>query len=180
MSEGAVVDRYARAVFELGEEQSKLDSLAKQLSSLAQAYRDSAELRNVLSNPLVEHSARDAILSEVATRVGATGLALNTVRLLAKRQRLRLLPEISDRVMVLVDEQNGVVRAKITSAKGLSSSYVSRLVAELERTTGHKVLIDQAQDASLIAGVVTQVGDNTIDGSVQGRLAELERRLLQS
>lgn len=180
MSDGAVVDRYARAVFELGEEEHNLDSLARQLSSLAQAYRVSPELRSVLTNPLVEAHARDAILNELARRLGATGLALNAVRLLAKRQRLRLLPEIADRVMVLLDERNGVVRAKITSAKALTSSFVTRLVAELERTTGRKVLVDQAEDTSLIAGVVTQVGDNTIDGSIHGRLAELERRLLQN
>jgi F-type H+-transporting ATPase subunit delta len=180
MSDGAVVDRYARAVFELGEEEHSLDSLSKQLSGLAQAYRDSSELRSVLSNPLIEQKARDAILAEVASRLGASGFALNTVRLLIWRQRLGVLPEIADRLKVLVDERNGVVRAKITSAKGLSSSFVGRLVAELEQATGHKVLIDQAQDASLIAGVVTSVGDNTIDGTIDGRLAELERLLLQS
>ena len=180
MSDGAVVDRYARAVFELGEDVGKLDAFAKELWGLARAYRESAELRSVLSNPLIDVPAREAILRELASRLGATELALNTVRLLAKRQRLRLLPEISDRVMALVDERNGVVRAKITSAKGLSSSYVNQLVDELERATGHKVLIDQKQDPSLIAGVVTQVGDNTIDGSIQGRLAEFERQLLQT
>jgi len=180
MSEGAVVDRYARAVFELGEEENKLDALAKQLFGMAQTYLASQELRNVLSNPLVGAKTRDAILMEVANRIGSTGLALNTVRLLAKRQRLMLLPEIADRLMVLVDQKNGVVRAKITSAKGLSPTFVSRLVAELERSTGHKVLVDQAQDPDLIAGVVTQVGDNTIDGSIHGRLLELERRLLQT
>jgi F-type H+-transporting ATPase subunit delta len=167
-------------VFELGEEENNLDTLAKQLSSLGQAYRASQELRNVLSNPLVDATTRDGILKEVGNHVGATGTALNTVRLLAKRQRVTVLPEIAERLRVLVDEKNGVVRAKITSATGLSSTFVSRLVAELERSTGRKVLVDQAQDPELIAGVVTQVGDNTIDGSIEGRLLELERRLLQT
>jgi F0F1-type ATP synthase delta subunit len=44
MSDGAIADRYARAVFELGEEERNLDQLAQQLVSLAAAYRTSAEL----------------------------------------------------------------------------------------------------------------------------------------
>ena len=33
---------------------------------------------------------------------------------------------------------------------------------------------------ALIAGVVTRIGDNTIDGSLKGRLEQLERQLLQA
>jgi F0F1-type ATP synthase delta subunit len=31
-----------------------------------------------------------------------------------------------------------------------------------------------------LAGVVTRIGDNTIDGSIRGRLDQLERQLLSS
>ena len=48
---------------------------------------------------------------------------------------------------------------------------------ELESATSRKVAIDRQQDPSLIAGVVTRIGDNTIDGSVKGRLAEIARQL---
>ena len=46
-------------------------------------YGSSPELASVLENPMVDPAQRDAILEEVAQRVGLTGSALNAVRLLA-------------------------------------------------------------------------------------------------
>jgi F-type H+-transporting ATPase subunit delta len=38
-------------------------------------------------------------------------------------------------------------------------------------------VLERKQDPSLIAGVITRIGDNTIDGSVRGRLADIEQKL---
>ncbi|HEY0467063.1 MAG TPA: ATP synthase F1 subunit delta, partial [Polyangiaceae bacterium] len=102
---------------------------------------------------------------------------LNAIRMLAERTRLASLPEIARRLASLADEKAGVLRAVVTSAGPLPESFYERLMKELESATSRKVAIDRQQDPSLIAGVVTRIGDNTIDGSVKGRLAEIERQL---
>ncbi len=123
---------------------------------------------------MVDADKRQAVLVDVAGRVGLSGVGLNAVRLLAKRNRLGSLPEIARRLALLADQKAGVVRAQVTSAGPLPESFYERLIQELESATSRKVAIDRLQDPSLIAGVVTRIGDNTIDGSVKGRLAEIE------
>lgn len=179
MNYGPIAERYARAVFELGVETGQLELLTTQLQAFAAAYSESAELRSVLDNPLVADDKREAILKEVVARLGLSELAVNTVRLLASRRKLRLLPELGRRLGRLTDERAGVVRATVTSATELPEEYYQRLTATLERTTLRKVVLERKRDPSLIAGVVTRIGDNTIDGSLRGRLTDLERRLLQ-
>jgi F-type H+-transporting ATPase subunit delta len=174
---GAVAERYARAIFELGVEAGQVVALSEQIRSFADTYASSRELQAVLDNPMVDADKRAAILVDVATRVGLTGVGLNAVRLLADRKRLGSLPEIARRLATLADEKGGVVRATVTSAGPLPESFYERLGQELEAATQRKVAIDRKQDPSLIAGVVTRIGDNTIDGSVKGRLAEIERLL---
>jgi F-type H+-transporting ATPase subunit delta len=51
-------------------------------------------------------------------------------------------------------------------------------VSKIEATTNKKVLLERHQDASLIGGVVTRIGDSIIDGSIKGRLNDLEKKLL--
>ncbi len=173
----AVSERYARAIFELGVEAGQLEALTGQIRSFADTYASSRELQGVLDNPLIELAKRQAILADIAGRVGLTGVGLNAIRFIAQRNRLGSLPGIARRLASLADEKQGVVRATVTSAGPLPESFYERLTKELEGATQRKVAIDRKQDPSLIAGVITRIGDNTIDGSVKGRLAEIERQL---
>ena len=45
---------------------------------------------------------------------------------------------------------------------------------------GKKVTITQKQDKSLIAGVITKIGDQVIDGSARARLANFREALLRT
>ncbi len=180
MSESAVADRYARAVFDIGVETGQLDVLVNQIAKVARVYAESADLRSVLDNPLVAEEQRDAVLKELASRLELGELATNTLRLLARRKKLRALPDIARRLGALSDERAGVVRAKVTAAKELPDSFYTELSQKLEQATGKKVVLERRQDPSLIAGVVTQIGDHTIDGSLRGRLRDLHRQLLQA
>jgi F-type H+-transporting ATPase subunit delta len=175
-----IAERYARAIFELGVETGTLAALADQVRRFAAAYQTSVDLRSVLDNPLVPVEQRQKVLAEVASRLGFGPFALNTIRYLAARRRLSALPDIARRLDGLSDEREGIVRATVTSAESLPESFYQRLGEQLSQMVGKKVLIDRRQDPTLIAGVVTRIGDNTIDGSIRGRLDQLERRLLSS
>jgi F-type H+-transporting ATPase subunit delta len=177
-SEATIAERYARAIFELGVETGTLAALADQIRRFAGAYAESADLRSVLENPLVPLEQRQNILGEVATRLGFGPSALNTVRYLATRRRLSVLPDIAKQLDMLSDDKQGIVRATVTSAAPLSESFYQRLAEQLATLVGNKVVLDRREDPSLIAGVVTRIGDNTIDGSLRGRLENLERKLL--
>jgi F-type H+-transporting ATPase subunit delta len=178
MSQAPVADRYARAIYELGVETNQLAGITEQVRRFAQTYTSSAELRAVLDNPIIEGEKRDGILADVSSRLGLSGSALNLIKLLASRKKLRVIADIAKRLDRLSDEKAGVVRASVTSAKAMPESFYQKLVAELETATARKIVLERKEDPSLIAGFVTRIGDNTIDGSVKGRLSELERQLV--
>jgi F-type H+-transporting ATPase subunit delta len=175
-----IAERYARAILELGVETNQLEALTRQISHVARAYAESADLRTVLDNPLVDVPKREAILAELGKRLSLSPLALSSIRLLAERHRLVALPDIARRLGSLSDEKAGILRATVISAAPLPDSYYTKLTERLAKATGKKIVLDKQLDPSLIAGVVTRIGDNTIDGSIKGRLAELERRLLRA
>lgn len=177
MSRATVGERYARAIFELGLESGQLDALVTQCEDFARTYRESPELMSVLDNPLVEPVKREAVLLDVAGRVGLTGLGLNAIRLLAARHKLPVLPELARRLRAFADRHAGIVRVSVTSAIPLSDPFYQSLERELEAAISRRVVLERRQDPSLIAGVVTRIGDYTIDGSLKSQLAELERQL---
>jgi F-type H+-transporting ATPase subunit delta len=178
MSEAAVADRYARAIFELGVDTGQLDVLVNQVSAIANAYAQSPELASVLDNPLVPEDKRENVLRDLIARLELGELTSNSVRLLMRRKKLRVLPDVAKRLSALADQRAGVVRALVTAAKELPETFYRELATKLEKATGKKVVLERRHDPSLIAGVVTQIGDNTIDGSLAGRLSELQRQLM--
>lgn len=171
MSQETIGRRYARALFELGKESGALPQLVKDLSSFSAAYSESEELRNVLGNPLVKDADREAILKDVATKLGVGDLGMRSLRLLLRNRRLVVLPELAAVLTRLSDEDSGVLRATVSSAGPLSSTYLDKLRAQLEKSTGKKVVIKHEVDSTLIAGVVTRIGDQVIDGSIRAKLA---------
>jgi F-type H+-transporting ATPase subunit delta len=178
MSHAPIADRYARAIFELGVETGQLAPITEQVRRFAQVYAGNAELRAVLDNPIIEQDKRDAVLADVSARLGLMGNALNLIKLLASRKKLRVISEIARRLDSFSDEKAGVVRATVTSAGPMPDTFYQKLVAELEAATARKIVLERREDPSLIAGFVTRIGDNTIDGSVRGRLTEIERQLV--
>lgn len=173
MSYDNIGRRYAKAIFDLGKEEGNAPALATQIGAFANAYDESADLRSVLDNPIVPDDAKKAILVDIAQRIGANDTAQRALRLIAQHRRLRALPDIARHLGRLVDADSKVVRAEVTSAAPLSETYLGRLKAELEKATGSKVTISASVDPSLIAGVVTRIGDQVIDGSARSRLRAL-------
>jgi F-type H+-transporting ATPase subunit delta len=173
-----VARRYARAIFEIGVESNTLSALVEQMTTLADAYKDTPELQHALDNPLVAIDAKRAILSELSDRANASLIAKHTLLLLGDRRRLHALPAIATLLREMSDAKQGVLRAEVTTAVRLSDSYYQKLQLELEKLTGQRVAIDRHEDPSILAGVIARIGDRVYDGSLKTRLTELGNSLV--
>jgi F-type H+-transporting ATPase subunit delta len=180
VSGDAAAERYARAIFELGSEAGQLDRVSQEFEELAASLEQVPNLRRSLENPVLDETERAAVLKELARRIQISRLSMNALLVLSKRRRLAAVPEIARRLRSLSDEQNGICRAKIVSAGSLPETYLKELTLALEQSLGKRIIAELEEDPALIGGVVVQIGDNTWDGSIKGRLEELERKLLAS
>jgi F-type H+-transporting ATPase subunit delta len=173
MSSEAVARRYARALFELAKEQGKVPEVTRQVGDFADAYESSTDLRELEHSPSLSDADREAIITELGSRMGAADITTRTVAMLATRQRLSVLPDLARQLDEMADDHLDIIRAQVTAANALSDSYLERLKRTIADATGKNVLLTFEQDPTLIAGIVTKIGDRIIDGSVRGRLERL-------
>ncbi|MEO6950910.1 MAG: ATP synthase F1 subunit delta [Polyangia bacterium] len=178
MIAGSIGRRYAKALLSIGVATHSFDALGRELDRAAETIASSAELKNVLENPVFPLSQRHHVLEDVAQRLSLSASVKNLLLILLDRGRISVLPDIARAHRELVDEQAGRARATITSAAPLDPAIESRLRGALEKHTGKTVLLDKKVDPSLIGGVVAQVGDLVFDGSVKHQLEELRTELL--
>lgn len=178
MSVGAIAERYAQAIFELADAQNELSPVRDQLASFATAVSGSEELRSTLTNPLVPVKQRDELIKALGERLGLSALAVRSLLVIAVRGRMSNLTSIVERLSVLVDEKDGVLRASVTTATELPESYFQSLVEKIQAATPKRVVLERHVDPELIGGAVAQVGDSVLDASVLGQLRRFERQVL--
>ena len=159
-----------------GHQAGESDDVEDELFRFGRIVEANAALRAALANPalpdenkvslvnaLVEDKARPVtvqLLTQVAThpRGRAPEDAIDDYTDIASRRRARLV-------------------ARVTTAVALSDAEISRLQEALAGLYGHEVHLQIEVDADIVGGVVVQVGDEVLDGSVAGRLAQARRRL---
>lgn len=170
--------RYAKALLDLAREQGEVDAVLRDVGALSDAWKVSAELRDIVGNPVLPKPALKAAVDAVMERLGCSTLMRNTIKLMADKGRLGHLDDVLRALEELAEAETGRIRVEVVSAKPLSDSYYVRLTDKLRRATDREIVLVKKQDPSLIGGVVTRVGDEVFDGSLSNRLSELKESLL--
>ena len=97
--------------------------------------------------------------------------------LLVRRDRIELLPAIAAAYSDLVDEREGVAKARITTAIELDPQQRKGIVDRLETATGKKIRATFGVDPDLVGGARVQVGDHLVDASLRAQLTSLREQL---
>jgi F-type H+-transporting ATPase subunit delta len=170
--------RYAKALLELARENGQVDQVLRDVGALSDAWKASAELREIVGNPVIPKPALKASVSALMEKLGCSKLVQNAVNLLADKGRLGHLEDVLHALESVAEAETGRVRVEVVSAKPLSEAYYSQLEEKLQRVTDREVVLVKREDPSLIGGVVTRVGDRVFDGSLRNRLSDLRETLL--
>jgi len=170
----AAARRYAEAAFLIARDREEFDRWSEDLRSLAEAVSE-PDVARVLASARVPLDEKERLLQ--AFRDDVAPLVWNLVRLLLRKQRVTLLPQIADEFDALVDEARGVVKAFVTTAVPLSDAERQQVAARLSQVTGKQVAVQDQVDPRILGGLVARIGDRLIDGSTRSRLLALKKRL---
>jgi F-type H+-transporting ATPase subunit delta len=172
-----IAARYATAMFELAQEGEALDALEADVASLEAALAESADLRDVISSPLYGRDETQAAIGAVAGAMGLNAITGNTLRLMAQKRRLFVLPALLRSLRERIAEHKGEVTADVVSAKALTKAQSDKLQKSLSAAVGREVQLNATVDESLIGGLVVKVGSKMIDTSIRSKLNALQNTM---
>jgi F-type H+-transporting ATPase subunit delta len=162
---------YARAVYQLAEENSSVDDWGNALALLAAVSADSIML-SIIDDPQMSGEKKGEQLIRVVDDK-TNQQQKNLVKLMAENGRLRILPDVAEQFEVYRAEAEGKIDAQVTSAFELSVDQENTIIKTLTDKLGREVSITTSIDESLIGGVVIKAGDTIIDGSMKAQLESL-------
>jgi len=176
MAESLTIARpYAEAAFQLARDAGALPQWSDALARLTAVVRTDLA-RGLLTNPRLSAEQLAAVVADVSGVL--TPDQRKFVGLLAANERLSVLSEITSLFEAQRNAHEGVLHAAVSSAYPLSEQQEAEVIATLEAKYGRKVKVTVGIDPALIGGISIRIGDEVLDASVRGKLAQLAEALM--
>ena len=167
---------YARAAFAqaLGEA-SGLSSWSTMLGLLAATVQQEL-VKVALDNPkLTTEDEASLVIQVMGEELSET--ASNFVHVLAKYNRISLLPVIAELYELQKANHEKTIEVEVTSAYEVDDAAQQQLSDALKQKLQREVNLSTAVDQSLIGGVIIRTEDTVIDNSVRGKIEKLSQVL---
>ncbi len=165
--------RYATALFELARDENKLDAVGQSLAALKQALAESADLKALVTSPLVGREAAGKAIAAVSASIGVDPLTANFLGVLAKNRRLGAIRAIIRDFTTLAARYRGETSAQVISAHPLDDNQMATLKTRLKSMVGSEVSVDASVDPHILGGLIVRLGSRQIDGSIRTKLNAL-------
>jgi F-type H+-transporting ATPase subunit delta len=169
---------YAEALFEVAKEKGKLDVIRDQLGRVADALDRDRELAVFFFSPYFSTAEkRDGIERAV---IDAEPELINFLELLVEKHRMPVIFRIRRQFDGMWAQENKLLEVTLTSAVELDPEIVRRVGEEIERQTDRRVELQSRVDEQVVGGLVLQVGNMVLDGSIRNRLEKLRKEVAQA
>jgi len=164
---------YAEALFEVGRDKGKLDTLQQQLGEFTDAVDRNRELQVFFFSPYLSSEEKVDGLKRAVT--DAEPELINFLELLVDKHRMPEIFRIRRELDGLWKHENRRIDVNVTSAVELDSAVVEKIGQEVERQTGEEVDLSSSVDSGILGGIVLQVGNMVLDASIRSRLEKLRK-----
>ncbi len=173
MADLQAAKRYAQAAFQIARDHGNIAAWRSDLNDVAAVLAES-DLSPVLADGRIPVDQRLAMIGRV---LDVAPLAANLARLLVQKGRSHDARAVSDAFNRLADEQEGIAHARVTTAVELTPDQLAAIERQLSQGLGKQVRASGRVDPAIVGGVIVQVGDRLVDGSVRTSLQRLRREL---
>ena len=166
------IQGYAQAILAVASAESNGAQIEDEIYRFSQVLQSSEELKSTLSDASIPSARRQQIVEDLLDgQVTQTTVAL--VSMVVAAGMGSDIKAIADKVVGLGAESRDKAVAEVYSVVDLSSDQQQRLAAALKSATGKDVEMKVIIDESVMGGLLVQIEDEVIDGTVRTRLKQL-------
>lgn len=166
---------YARSLFEVAQEQDKLDTVRDELGEFADALDGSRELQVFLFSPYFSTAEKIEGLDKAIS--GGDETVVNFLKLLIEKHRMPVIFRIRAEFDQLWEEENRMLPVTVTSAVELDKGTVKQIGDRIAEQTDRTVDLSSEVDPDILGGIIVQVGNSVLDASIRNRLENFRKQV---
>lgn len=167
---------YGGSLYDLAAEEQLTDVMLTQTKEVRKLFQENPDYVKLLSEPSIPFEERKGLI-ETAFGTQVERYLVSFIKLLCERNLLGEFAGCCEEFVRRYNLEHGIVEAVVTSAVALSSEQAAALKDKLEKVSGKKVDLKQKTDPTVLAGIRVEMEGKQLDGTVQGRLSGISRRI---
>lgn len=169
--------RYSDALVASALDADVLQKVFDDLKFVESTIQSSIELKEFLEKPVISHNDKKDVIVQIF-KDSISEMALNFLLLLVDNNRFNLFESAVVEYSNRLDEINNIVKVKVISAIELNDDMKNKLVQKLEQKISKKIVASYDLRPEIIAGLVIEINDKTVDTSLKTKLNNLKKQLI--
>lgn len=174
MAGSILAERYAKALFQLAEEQKAVEPVHEDMKQLSSLIKQSRDLLHFLRSPVINPGKKEKILKKLLSG-NINPLTMSFILLLVRKRREVHIPDIAVKFVEIYNDHFNIVTVKLKSPVKVTSEIRNEVLKIMKQYTEATVHLEEVVDESLIGGFLLTWKDNQYDVSIRSELNKLTR-----
>lgn len=170
---------YGGSLYDLAAEEKLDGQIMEQMNVIRQIFCDNPRYIRLLGEPSILQDDRMKLIDE-AFGGKIEPYLLDFIKLLCEKKILREYGGCCDEFTRRYNVDHGIVEAVVTSAIRLNDVQMHSLKENLEKKTSKHIHLTQKIDSSVLAGLRVEMEGRQFDGTVQGRISDITKKLYET
>ena len=173
-----IADRYAQALFEVGEETQTTSELYQELKQLVDILNENKDLYNFLKSPLIGREDKKNVMKNIFENQLSKNMN-NFLKIVIDKDRMSTIGNIQESYKNLLNDKNNILEGTVITAVALNEKEIKDLEKNLSTKYNKNVTLTNVVDEAILGGVLVKLGNEEIDGTVRTRLSNIKKQLSQ-
>jgi F-type H+-transporting ATPase subunit delta len=171
--------RYSLALYELAIEANILSEIEVHSASIIDLISSSKDFNSLIKDPTNNKEDQLNALNKISKKFKLNELLTKFLCFLISKRRFFFVDKILKNFVETCSIKRGELKAELSSAKDLTENEVDSIKEELTKNFSSKIRLNYKHDASLIGGLIVQVGSTMVDTSIKNKLQQIENRMIE-
>jgi len=161
--------------------QKVVNDVEGDMSSIKQLLSITPPLDGFLKDPSTPSTLKAEVMKDVTSRLGLGKLSSNLISVLGESGRLGSLGAVAEDFIKAASGTRGASNALVTTFEPLTEAQLKTVSSILADVLGTQTVeIEAKTDASIMGGMIVEVGDKFLDLSTRTKLRNIENAIQSS
>ncbi|NLW23200.1 MAG: F0F1 ATP synthase subunit delta [Tissierellia bacterium] len=168
--------RYALALFETGLDLNKIDEFDKELDFIKSVFEEEEDLLKILQHPKIKKGEKRNLIDSIFKNRVSNEM-INFLYIIIDKRRERYILDIVKEYKKLFNEHENIIEVVATTAVPMEEKSITRLELVLSNKLNKKVKLINRVDKTILGGVLLEIENKLIDGTVLGQLESIGKTI---